>query len=58
MIPRALKRTLVAVVPDVWVYQAANKLIEQHDDDALKEATRLFFPRETLNKPSWIARIG
>jgi hypothetical protein len=35
---------LVAVVPDAWVYQAANKLIEQHDDDALKEATRLFFP--------------
>jgi hypothetical protein len=30
------------MVPDVWVYRAANKLIEQHGDDALEEATWLF----------------
>jgi hypothetical protein len=29
------------MVPDIWVYRTANKLIAQHGTDALNEADRL-----------------
>ena len=31
---------LVAMVPDIWVYRAAGRLVEQHGAKALKAADR------------------
>ena len=32
---------LTGMVPDAWVYKAADKLIEQHGAEAMDEAMRL-----------------
>jgi hypothetical protein len=40
LIPPPLKSIFAAMVPDAWVYRAADRLIRQHGADALEEVNR------------------